>query len=104
MLYMFKTSIDFVGGNKSLMLVAIIAALQRSKKRVRAVIHTDLPLLISQEFSSNQENEPCAMLAGRCNANAELHRARWSSLFDQMDKSLTEEEKQLVSLEEKWYS
>ncbi|KAE9451554.1 hypothetical protein C3L33_16535, partial [Rhododendron williamsianum] len=74
-----------------------LAALQRSKKRVRAVIHTDLPLLISQEFSSNQENEPCAMLAGRCNANAELHRARWSALFDQMDKSLTEEEKQLES-------
>lgn len=76
-----------------------LAALQRSKKRVRAVIHTELPLLMSQEFPSNQENEHYATgySAGRCsdNSNADLHRARWSALFDQMDKSLTEEEKQL---------
>ncbi|CAL5407589.1 unnamed protein product [Camellia sinensis] len=78
-----------------------LAALLRSKKRVRAVIHTELPILMSQEFSSNQENNPYAMknYAVGCagNANADLHRARWSALFDQMDKALSEEEKQLES-------
>ncbi|XP_028060784.1 uncharacterized protein LOC114264385 isoform X1 [Camellia sinensis] len=78
-----------------------LAALLRSKKRVRAVIHTELPILMSQEFSSNQENNPYAMknYAVGCagNANADLHRTRWSALFDQMDKALSEEEKQLES-------
>ncbi|PSS32484.1 Microtubule-actin cross-linking factor 1, like [Actinidia chinensis var. chinensis] len=78
-----------------------LAALQRSKKRVRAVIHTELPFLISQEFSSNQENDQYAMKnsAAGCsgNADAEVHQARWSALFHQMDKALSEEEKQLES-------
>ncbi|GFY82051.1 cation-transporting ATPase [Actinidia rufa] len=78
-----------------------LAALQRSKKRVQAVIHTELPSLISQEFPSNQANDQYAMKnsAAGCsdNTDAELHRARWSALFDQMDKALSEEEKQLES-------
>ncbi|KAI8564373.1 hypothetical protein RHMOL_Rhmol03G0176400 [Rhododendron molle] len=79
-----------------------LTALRRSKKRVRAVIHTDLPLLMSMEFSSNQENDPCVMKASATgcsdNANADVHRARWSALFDQMDKSLSDEEKRLEIL------
>ncbi|KAK9063313.1 hypothetical protein SSX86_017183 [Deinandra increscens subsp. villosa] len=67
-----------------------LAALRRSKKRVQAVTQTELPLLISRELSSNQENNPCVN-----KANNDLHKFRWTALFDQMDKSLTEEEKHL---------
>ncbi|OMP05482.1 hypothetical protein CCACVL1_01879 [Corchorus capsularis] len=78
-----------------------LSALRRSKKKVRAVITTELPFLISKEFSSNQENEPNIIKTsgdGFSNdATAEMHRARWSALFDQMDRALSEEEKQLES-------
>lgn len=59
-----------------------LSALRRSKKRVRAVTATELSFLISKEFSE-------------MNAIAEMHMARWTALFDHMDKQLTEEEKQL---------
>ncbi|KAM7276582.1 hypothetical protein ACFE04_018448 [Oxalis oulophora] len=79
-----------------------LSALRRSKKRVRAVITTELPFLIAKEFSSNQENDPYNIQRYPAdghsnNTMAEMHRARWSSLFDQMDKSLSEEERQLES-------
>lgn len=78
-----------------------LSALRRSKKKVRAVITTELPFLISKEFSSNQESEPNLITTSAdgfsTDATAEMHRARWSALFDQMDKALSEEEKQLVS-------
>lgn len=68
---------------------------------MQAVIKTELPFLMCREFSSNQVNEPyVTRFSGTClsNAAAALHKARWSALFDQMDKALSEEEKQLVSL------
>lgn len=61
-----------------------IAALRRSKKRVQSVIQTELPFLISMELYSP--------------VGIEMHRFRWTALFDQMDKSLSEEEEHLVSL------
>ncbi|KAM0034375.1 hypothetical protein Hdeb2414_s0016g00496911 [Helianthus debilis subsp. tardiflorus] len=64
-----------------------LAALRRSKKRVQAVIQRELPLLVSRELVFNQENTD----------NADLHRARWGPLFDQMDNALSEEEKHLES-------
>ncbi|KAI7738489.1 hypothetical protein M8C21_016451, partial [Ambrosia artemisiifolia] len=67
-----------------------LAALRRSKKRVQAVTQTELPLLISRELSSNQENNPYVN-----NESYDLHKLRWTALFDQMDKSLSEEEKHL---------
>lgn len=61
-----------------------------------------MPFLLSKEFSSDQENNPYGMknsADGFCNsATAEMHQARWSTMFDQMDKALSEEEKQLVSI------
>lgn len=82
--------------------VFILAALRRSKKRVRAVIATELPFLLSKEFSSGVENDLNATKISvdkfSKNSTANLHRERWSILFDQMDKALTEEEKQLVSI------
>ncbi|XP_031373689.1 uncharacterized protein LOC116188454 isoform X2 [Punica granatum] len=75
-----------------------LAALRRSKKRVQAVISTELPFLISKEFSSDQENNPFAVknyIVGPTPTAANAHRLRWSALFDQMDKALSEEEQQL---------
>lgn len=78
-----------------------IKALRRSKKRVRAVIQTELPCLFSREFSSNQENSSYGTQSSSVghfdNANAHAHRARWTALFDQMDRALSEEERQLES-------
>ncbi|KAM7504547.1 hypothetical protein LguiB_003451 [Lonicera macranthoides] len=76
-----------------------LAALRRSKRRVRSVIQTELPLLMSKELPCNQENnDPFAMkTTSTDNASVDMHRARWSGLFDQMDKALFEEEKQLES-------
>ncbi|XP_041992250.1 uncharacterized protein LOC121743126 [Salvia splendens] len=64
-----------------------LAALRRSKKRVRAVITTELPLLISREFSSEKEND-----LQMINSTADAHSDRWSTLFGKMDKALSEEE------------
>ncbi|KAM7491839.1 hypothetical protein LguiA_034760 [Lonicera macranthoides] len=78
-----------------------LAALRRSKKRVQSVIQTELPFLLSREFASSQDND--LFVTKTCgagcsdNPTAEVHRARWSSLFDQMEKALCEEEKQLES-------
>lgn len=78
-----------------------IAALRRSKKRVRAVITTELPFLLSKEFPSNQENIPDAVkdfASGYpTKATAEMHQSHWGKLFNQMDSALSDEEKQLVS-------
>lgn len=76
-----------------------LAALRRSKKRVRAVIQTEFPCLFSREFSSNQENSSYGTQSSSVghfdNATAHAHCARWTALFDQMDRALSEEEKQL---------
>lgn len=75
-------------------------ALRRSKKRVEAVISTELPSLISKEFSVYQDNESSAMIhAGGASCTAsDMHRVKWNALFGQMDKALVEEEQQLVSI------
>ncbi|KAJ8491562.1 hypothetical protein OPV22_013283 [Ensete ventricosum] len=76
-----------------------LAALRRSKKRVRNVIQTELPYLLSKEFMSNRENEPYFAQSSEagCSSKAisDMHVARWRSLFSQMDRSLFEEGKQL---------
>lgn len=83
------------------MICYVLAALRRSKKRVRAVITTELPFLIAKEFSSGQDSDldPMRNSADGLSKipNAQMHRQRWSALFDQLDRSLCEEEKQLVS-------
>ncbi|KAJ7959533.1 Cation-transporting ATPase [Quillaja saponaria] len=77
-----------------------LSTLRRSKRRVRAVITTELPFLISKEFLSNQENDPYVMKSSfglSNNTIVDMHQTRWSELFDQMERSLSEEEKQLES-------
>ncbi|KAL8232147.1 hypothetical protein R6Q57_001925 [Mikania cordata] len=73
-----------------------LAALRRSKKRVQAVIERELPLLVSKELVSNQENHT-SINGNFDKGNADLHRARWGILFKQMDNALSAEEKQLES-------
>ncbi|XP_061945540.1 uncharacterized protein LOC133669429 [Populus nigra] len=79
-----------------------IAALRRSRKRVRAVITTELHFLISKEFSAIEVDSSYIMQSSSevvsNNTTAALHQARWRPLFDQLDKALYEEEKQL----ERW--
>ncbi|TVU33509.1 hypothetical protein EJB05_25332 [Eragrostis curvula] len=76
-----------------------LAALKRSRKRVRNALHTELPYLISTEFSSNQENESSIANSSEAGcadkAVSDAHVARWRSLFVQMDKALQEEGKHL---------
>ncbi|XP_039063309.1 uncharacterized protein LOC120207996 [Hibiscus syriacus] len=81
-----------------------LSALRRSKKRVEAVITTELPFLISKEFSSSQGSDPNikrnsadGFSHAAAAAAAEMHQVRWISLFDRMGKALSEEEKQLES-------
>ncbi|KAM1406914.1 hypothetical protein ACFXTH_001536 [Malus domestica] len=78
-----------------------LEALRCSRKRVRDVVTTDLPSLLAKEFSPDQENnsqitKTSAHGFSRC-AIADMHRARWIPLFEQMDKALSEEEEQLES-------
>lgn len=88
-----------VPGNK---MCCIFAALRRSKRRVRAVTTTELPFLVLKEFPSNQENDPFIMKSSSdemsSNAISAMHQERWKTLFDQMEKALSEEEKQLVRI------
>lgn len=74
-----------------------LSALRRSRRKVRSVITTELPFLLSKEFANNQDYDPCAMLSAGLPTSkiADLHRARWTALFDHMDEALSEEEKQL---------
>ncbi|KAL6888548.1 hypothetical protein ACP4OV_009574 [Aristida adscensionis] len=76
-----------------------LAALKRSRKRVRNALQTELPYLVSTEFSSNQENEPSIRHSSEtgCDDKAvsEAHMARWKSLFGQMDRALQEEGRHL---------
>lgn len=76
-----------------------LAALKRSRKRVRNALHTELPCLISTEFLSNQENESSIANSSEAGcadkAVSEEHVARWRSLFVQMDRALQEEGKHL---------
>lgn len=76
-----------------------LAALSQSKQRVRDVIQTVLPHLLSREFTANNENESYTPKEYTiCNkAIAEAHHDRWFKHFEVMDKALSEEEGHLVS-------
>ncbi|KAL6509385.1 hypothetical protein OROGR_022695 [Orobanche gracilis] len=62
-----------------------LSALRRSKKRVRAVIATELPFLMSKDGCHYDQ------------AVVDAHTVRWRNLFAQMDGALSEEESQLES-------
>lgn len=76
-----------------------LAALKRSKKRVRSVIQRELPSLVSKELILNRQHDPFVSQSSgsACSINAtpDMHMTRWRSIFNQMDKALSEEGKQL---------
>ncbi|KAJ0266364.1 Cation-transporting ATPase [Hirschfeldia incana] len=73
-----------------------VSALRRSKKRVRAVVTTELPFLISKEFPADQENDPSVLFNGSSRASTvDNHKNRWMALFKQLEQTLSEEERQL---------
>ncbi|XP_010491056.1 PREDICTED: uncharacterized protein LOC104768720 [Camelina sativa] len=75
-----------------------VSALRRSKKRVRAVVMTELPFLIMKEFPSDQENDPNLLLDGASRASTiDIHKTRWVTLFNQLEHKLSQEESQLES-------
>ncbi|CAH8382152.1 unnamed protein product [Eruca vesicaria subsp. sativa] len=73
-----------------------VSALRRSKKRVRAVVTTELPFLISKEFPADHENDPNLLFNGASRASTvDNHKNRWMALFKQLEQTLSEEERQL---------
>ncbi|KAK8964179.1 hypothetical protein KSP40_PGU009605 [Platanthera guangdongensis] len=79
-----------------------LAALRRSKKRVKNAIQIELPYLLSRDHAPDQENESMWSQSSlhECPSKGtlDMHMARWKSLFGQMERSLMEEGKHLVSL------
>ncbi|KAI4372885.1 hypothetical protein MLD38_011067 [Melastoma candidum] len=78
---------------------ARLTALQRSKKRVQGVISTELPFLLSKEFSSNPGSSSLCLVneASPISSNRipDIHGLKWTALFEQMEKAIVEEEKEL---------
>ncbi|KAK1265391.1 hypothetical protein QJS04_geneDACA017004 [Acorus gramineus] len=62
-----------------------LAALRRSRKRVRTTIQRDLPVLFSKDFLPNQEND----------SHTASDIARWKAIFAHMEKALSDEGKHL---------
>ncbi|KAL1197053.1 hypothetical protein V5N11_024846 [Cardamine amara subsp. amara] len=78
-----------------------LTALRRSKKRVRAVVTTELPCIIRKEFSADKENDPNLLLDEASRASTvDIHKNKWMPLFNQLEQKLSEEERQL----ENWLS
>ncbi|KAG6631054.1 uncharacterized protein LOC122292493 [Carya illinoinensis] len=68
-----------------------LSALRQSRMRVKDVLQMELPLLISEEFSPIKENEQFSAPESSLSIILHMHQARWTALFDQMDKVLHEE-------------
>lgn len=76
-------------------------ALRRSKKRVKNAIQMELPFLLTRELAPDLENKSVllhsSLLECPRKETLDMHMARWKNLFSQMEKSLLEEGKHLVS-------
>ncbi|XP_010505814.1 PREDICTED: uncharacterized protein LOC104782548 [Camelina sativa] len=79
-----------------------LSAVQDSRNRVQNILTTELPLLVSsRESSSNQEDtrqRPNTNSSGDASSDkavTETHKIRWSAKFDQINKALYEEERDL---------
>ncbi|XP_078436555.1 uncharacterized protein LOC144707333 [Wolffia australiana] len=78
-----------------------LAALRRSRKRVRFVLQRELPSLLSAEPLSSQENSSCFLQSDTsCDSFAACsdHGNQWRDLFNHMDLALSEEGKHLERL------
>ncbi|KAL4610924.1 hypothetical protein ACB092_08G087700 [Castanea dentata] len=68
-----------------------LAALKRSRMRVKDVIQVELPFLISKESSPVKDNDQLSTVECPMSTIPYMHQAKWTALFDQMDKALSEE-------------
>ncbi|XP_020572753.1 uncharacterized protein LOC110019436 isoform X2 [Phalaenopsis equestris] len=78
-----------------------LAALRRSKKRVKNAIQIELAFLLTRDLAPHSENESMlhsSLLDCPRKETLDMHMARWKNLFGQMEKSLMEEGKNL----ERW--
>ncbi|PKA53188.1 hypothetical protein AXF42_Ash009918 [Apostasia shenzhenica] len=80
-----------------------VAALRRSKKRIKHVIQTELANLLSKDFSDNQENDELPTANSSMSTSfrkniLDIHVAQWKALFSRMELILFQEGKDL----EKW--
>lgn len=79
-----------------------LAALRRSKKRVKNAIQIELPFLLTRDLAPHLENESIllhsSLLECPKKETLDMHMSRWKNLFGQMEKSLLEEGKHL----ERW--
>ncbi|KAI4383936.1 hypothetical protein MLD38_009715 [Melastoma candidum] len=75
---------------------ARLTALQQSKRRVQEVIRAELPCLLSKKFSSNPVKHPYfgEETSAGC-SNADIHRLKWTALFQKVEKELAEEGQKL---------
>ena len=65
--------------------------------RVKDVIQVELPFLISKESSPVKDNDQLSSVECPMSTIPYMHQAKWTALFDQMDKALSEEMNDLVS-------
>ncbi|XP_023893130.1 uncharacterized protein LOC112005112 [Quercus suber] len=68
-----------------------LAALKRSRMRVKDVIQVELPFLVSKESSPVKDNDQLSSVECPMSTIPYMHQAKWTALFDQMDKALSEE-------------
>lgn len=74
----------------------VVAAVQDSRNRVQSVLTTEIPHLVSaRESSSNQESNTSGV-ASSDKTVTDTHQIRWSAKFDQINKALYDEERDLV--------
>ncbi|CAA7028834.1 unnamed protein product [Microthlaspi erraticum] len=74
-----------------------LSAVQDSRNRVKSVLTTEIPHLVSStESSSNQESKiNTSGVASSDKTVTETHQIRWSAKFDQINKALYDEERDL---------
>ncbi|PKA66984.1 hypothetical protein AXF42_Ash004474 [Apostasia shenzhenica] len=76
-----------------------LAALRRSKKRVKNAIQIELPYLLSEDLAPDQENRSLSahssVPGSLKKATLDSHMVQWKALFSQMERSLLEEGKHL---------
>ncbi|KAG7569942.1 hypothetical protein ISN45_Aa04g025970 [Arabidopsis thaliana x Arabidopsis arenosa] len=79
-----------------------LSAVQDSRNRVQNILTTELPLLVSSRESSSNQANTLEMATSNTSGDAssdkaatETHQKRWSAKFDQINKALYDEQRDL---------
>jgi hypothetical protein len=80
-----------------------LSAVQDSRNRVQNILTTELPLLASSRESSSNQANSLEMVTTNTSGDAssdkaatETHQKRWTAKFDQINKALYDEQRDLV--------